>query len=95
MKLSRVIPVLLVFATVGLGLVYLRAEQARSASAALRHEAEWFQLKRDLWDLEARVARLRSPEQLHQRMVLFDLGLTLPDRDSLPHEGSVMVYEGE
>jgi hypothetical protein len=61
------------FASVAMGLVVLRAEQARCASAALRHEARWLAARHEMWDVQSVVARLRAPEQIHRRLESFNL----------------------
>jgi hypothetical protein len=59
---------LLAMAGVAMGTVYVRSEQSRAAGAALRHEAKCHDLRRDLWAMQTRLARLRSPSQIHDRL---------------------------
>ena len=66
-------------AGLALSVVHLRAEQTRCAARALAIEAERIELRRELWALEARVARLRAPERIHYRLELFGSGLVSPD----------------
>lgn len=66
------------FAAVALALVQVRAEQARSAASALAAEAEWIELRRELWSLQTQVARLRTPAQVHDRVKWFDVGIAPP-----------------
>lgn len=59
------------FAVIALAVVFLRAEQTRAAGRVLRLEAQWVQARRDLWLTRSGVARLRSPEQVHDRTARF------------------------
>ncbi len=59
------------FAVIALAVVFLRAEQTRAAGRTLRLEAQWVQARRDLWLSRSGVARLRSPEQVHDRAARF------------------------
>jgi len=61
------------FASVALALVVLRAEQARCAAAALRHEARWSAARREMWEVQSIAARLRAPEQIRSRLASFNL----------------------
>lgn len=64
--------------SLALTVVYLRAEQTRCAARALALEAQRIELRRDLWDIQSRVARLRAPERVHHRLELFGTGLVPP-----------------
>jgi hypothetical protein len=73
LKMWRLGGLLFAFALIGLTVVYLRAEQTRVAAQTLELEGEWVSLRRELWDAEAHVARLRTPARVHQRLDLFDV----------------------
>lgn len=77
----RVSLLLLMFAGVALGVVYLRTEQARCASRALKSEARWIELRRDLWQVQSGVARLRAPGQVHDRLGWLQSDLVRPMGD--------------
>jgi hypothetical protein len=38
-------------------------------------------LRRDLWGLQTRIARLRAPERIHDRVAAFQTGLVPPGFD--------------
>ena len=88
MSYLRCLGLLMGFAAVALALVEVRAEQARSAASALAAEAEWIQLRRELWSLQTQVARLRTPTQVHDRVEWFNVGISppggLPETDYEP-----------
>lgn len=66
------------FTLIALGVVYVRTEGARSAVRALRHESEWINLRRELWQLQTQVARLRAPDRVHDRMAWLQTDLQPP-----------------
>ena len=79
--------------TVGLALtvVHLRTEQTHCAARALAIEAQRIELRRDLWDIQARVARLRAPERIHYRLELFGTGLVPPTDKNGARGGRVVA----
>jgi hypothetical protein len=46
-------------------------------------DADWVRLRRDLWGLQTRIARLRSPERIHDRVAAFQTGLVPPGFDEV------------
>jgi hypothetical protein len=40
-------------------------------------------LRRDVWGLQTRIARLRSPERIHDRVAAFQTGLVPPGFDEV------------
>jgi len=66
------------FAVMALAVVHLRAEQTRCAARMVAMDADWVRMRRDLWGLQTRIARLRSPERIHDRVAAFQTGLTPP-----------------
>jgi hypothetical protein len=63
------------FAALALGVVVLRTEQARCTARILATEAKWVEARRDLWTLQVRSARLRAPQQVHDRSVFLESGV--------------------
>ncbi len=49
-------------------LVHLRAEKVRCAARILAMDSERTQLRRELWRVQTRSARLRAPRRLHERV---------------------------
>ncbi len=71
----RATVLLLAMAGVAMGTVYVRSEQSRMAAAALRNEAKSHDLRRELWSMQASLARVRSPAQIHDRLGRLHVGL--------------------
>ena len=65
MNLLRVSGILLGFAALAIGVVYLRTERTRSTARLLAHDAEWVRLRRELWSLQTRTARQKAPARIH------------------------------
>jgi hypothetical protein len=61
-----------------LALVHLRAEQVRCAGRIAAAEADWVRLRRDLWAVQTRAARLRTPQRLHERVESLQAELVHP-----------------
>lgn len=68
MSVSRACGVLAMLTFVAIAVVHLRAEQARCAAAILGVGAKRVELRRSLWELQARSARLRTPQRIHDRL---------------------------
>jgi len=47
-------------------------------------DADWVRLRRDLWGYQTRIARLRSPERIHDRVAAYQTGLVPPGFDEGP-----------
>lgn len=75
MNAVRACGLIIAFGSVALALVVLRSEQARSAAAALRHEARWVAARSERWDAQCTLARLRAPAQIHLRLESFNLDI--------------------
>lgn len=78
MKVGRVCGLIVGLGVIALGLVALRIAQARSASRALQREGEWVAMRRDLWSVQTRVARLKTPGQVRTRAERFGIDLVEP-----------------
>lgn len=65
-------------AAIALGVVHIRAEQSRCAAQVMATEGKWLTLRGELGDLQARKARLRTPDRLRRRNFFFDTGLVPP-----------------
>ncbi|HNQ23363.1 MAG TPA: hypothetical protein PKK06_09745 [Phycisphaerae bacterium] len=78
MSVRRAVMLLGMFVGVALTVVYLRAEQARTVARTLALEARWVDLRRELWTVQTEVARLRAPEQIHERVQRFQAALVSP-----------------
>ena len=78
MSSVRVGTLVVVFSVVAICVVHLRAEQTRCAARTLRLEAHRLALQRKAWTLEARTARHRAPQRLHERIENMHPDLVLP-----------------
>ena len=67
MSAGRVCVLLTAFAGIALLLVHLRAEQTRCAARTLVIECKRIELWRELWRVQAGVARLQAPPRVHER----------------------------
>ncbi len=68
MSLVRVCFLLAVFGAVGVLTVALRAEQTRSHARVEKLRLERVSLRRELWDVQLGIARLRSPDRIRDRV---------------------------
>jgi hypothetical protein len=78
---ARVIGLVSGFALLALMLVHLRAEQTRSAASLLRKEARRMELRRELWELQTRSARLRTPQRVIDSAELLPTDLAPPAQE--------------
>lgn len=77
MTVARMVGVLAVLTLIGLGIVWMRVEQARHLKRIEELKLEATELRRELWAQDTEIAALRSPPQIRKR--LEELGL-LADR---------------
>lgn len=78
-------------AGIALVLVVLRVEQTRSASRSLRLETRYVELRRRCRDVEASVARLRTPDRIHGYLSRFGYRLSPPWLDQRPNPAERLV----
>jgi hypothetical protein len=71
------------FAALALVIVYLRAEQTRCAARIAAMDGRWMELRSEMWGLQTRTARLRSPQRIHDRVASFQTGLVPPGFDAV------------
>lgn len=79
MKVGRIGALFAAVALIAIAVVQLRAEQARVAADSLQLEGSWMELRRELCELRASVARLRSPERIHDRVDWFYVEVEPPE----------------
>lgn len=77
----RTVGLFVAFAVVGLVLVWIRSAQADAASRLLHMEAQRIALRRELWEIETRTARLRAPARIIEAAELSPADLSRPGRD--------------
>lgn len=78
MNASRLVILIAAFAGLGLGVVYVRTEQARSAARTLALEMQWIELRGEWWELQSGVARMRAPERIRDRLGWYQSDLKPP-----------------
>jgi hypothetical protein len=81
------------FTVIALTLVHLRAEQTRCAAGSLRAEAESIRLRREQWELQARIARLRTPQRVHDFVDSMQMDL-LPPGEETASGSAVLLTSG-
>lgn len=65
MVLSRMVGLLLIFGAIALGVVCLRAEEARTARRIQQTQIEMVRIRRELWSAQLAVARHKSPQRIN------------------------------
>ena len=80
------------FAGIALTVVYLRSEQTRAAARALAIESQRVELRRELWRLQAGVARLKAPGRIRERVGRFDANLVPPGSDETQKRTPRVAY---
>lgn len=83
MTIARGCFLLISFTAIALTVLHLRSEQTRCAARLASMDARWVELRRDLWGVQTRIARLRAPERIHDRITAFQTGLVPPGYDAV------------
>jgi len=83
MRAARFCLLIFAFAATALAVVYLRTQQTRSASRLLAMEGQRLELRSELWSLQTRAARLRSPQQIRQRVRTLNAAVQAPDEEAV------------
>ena len=86
MTIVRGSALLAAFAVIALSVVHLRAEQTRCAARVLKIESDWVRFRGDLWSLQTRIARMRAPDRIHDRVTYLATGLVPPGVRGVPPE---------
>lgn len=86
----RVCFLIAAFAGMAMATVHLRAERARCAATIATLDAQWVLLRREWWDLQARAARLKTPEHIRDRAQDLQAELISPESEVL-NRGSVRL----
>jgi len=68
LNFGRLVGLLVLLAAVAVALVHLRTEQTRATARMLAAETRRNQLRRELWSLQVRTARLKSPARIRERI---------------------------
>ncbi|MCH7883845.1 MAG: hypothetical protein IIC01_01220 [Planctomycetes bacterium] len=78
MSVFRACSLFAALGAVAVMLVHLRSENVRCAARILAMDSEWTQLRRELWRVQTRSARLRAPRRLHERVEAGSSDLVAP-----------------
>ncbi len=68
MNFGRLVGLLAAFSILAVGLVHLRAEQTRMTAGMLNAQTRRLHLRRELWVLQTRLARAKSPGRILDRI---------------------------
>jgi hypothetical protein len=88
MTVVRATAVLLVFGAIALCLVCLRAEQTRIAARIQALEVKRVELRQASWEVQMEIARLKTPEQVTDRVERLRLNVLGPGPELGWHWGS-------
>jgi cell division protein FtsL len=79
MTVARGLALLGLFAVLAIGAVHVRAEQVRMAARAQELRTEQLVLRREAWALQVEIARLRTPDQILDRVQRWELAVAPPE----------------
>lgn len=91
MTVARGAVLLGMFGVIALVVVHLRSEETRCAARILKLEGRQDELRREIWGLETRTARLRAPERVRDRVASFQTGLVPPGFMATPSKPERVV----
>ena len=77
MTIPRAVGLLVALSAVGIAMVALRAEQARHTRRIQELQFRQVELRRQIWDQEMELARLRAPGIVRERAVRLGLDTVL------------------
>jgi hypothetical protein len=78
MTVSRAAALLLTFAVIALTVIHLRAEQMRAAARIHNLELAQRRLHQNAWELQMRIAQLKTPDQIRDRVERWRLNVLAP-----------------
>ena len=73
MTISRMVGLLVTLAAIGIGVVAIRVDQARTTRRIQDLQFQQTDLQRKIWQQEMDLARLRSPQMIRERIERFGL----------------------
>jgi hypothetical protein len=79
MTIPRAFFLMVLLGSVSVAVIGLRTEQIRLASGIERMQRERSDLRRESWSLQMETARLRSPDQVRDRVVRWSLEVSRPE----------------
>lgn len=94
MNLGRWTGLLAAFSVLAVVLVHLRAEQVRMTAGMLNAQTQRMHLRRELWELQTRLARVKSPRRILERMERSDQpDLRPPGADEIANTSLALTSE--
>ncbi len=93
MTLPRMAGVLLIFGAIALSVVYLRAEDARTAWRIQRIQLEMVKIRRELWSTQLAIARHKSPQRIGEEVERWALDVTAPGAPRPDRTGDALWAE--
>jgi hypothetical protein len=73
MTIARMVGLLVALTAIGIGVVAIRVDQARTTRRIQDLQFRQTDLQREIWRQEMELARLRSPQMIRERLERFDL----------------------
>ena len=93
MTLSRMVGLLLIFGAIALGVVCLRAEDARTARRIQRIQLEMVKIRRELWSTQLAIARHKSPRRIGEEVERWALDVSAPGAPRPNRAGDALWVE--
>ena len=87
MTVPRALLVLMLMTMVGVAIVAIRGESAKTANRVQRLHHRQVSLEQTLWSQEMELARLRGPEEIRRRANELGLDLVPPTAQAAPSAG--------
>ncbi len=94
MSAARICGLIAGFTLVALAVVHVRGEQMGCSARLLKLESRQLDLRRDWWALQAKAARLRSPERIHARIAGLRMNLISPGDEHFQKKPAVRLASG-
>ncbi len=87
MSVARALGLLAMFLSLALLVVHVRGERQRCETKIVRMELRKGELRRAMWDLQSRAARLRSPRRIVESTQTLLAGVMEPPLETQPASG--------
>ena len=81
MTIRRMLGLLITLAVVGIAAVAIRVEEARHTRNIQELQFKQIELRRQIWQQEMELARLRSPKMIRERAARFGFQIGLTEAD--------------
>ena len=78
MTVARAAALFLTFALIALSVVYLRGQQTRTTARTHDLRVTQHRLRQQSWELQMEIARLKTPDQIRERVERWRLNVMAP-----------------